>query len=273
MQAENYKTPIKGTPFFVVPSFQMLMDRYDRAAYETERIEFVAEGVKGTLSITVENDAVYVSTSFGLARLFDVESGCEPVVIDDHRYSVTLRLPSRPLSEFDFASLFEGELEFSMLDEEKRTKVAGFDFATKVEEDSQLFAETKTRFVRSVLANLRQVAADYPSLGQDFVEAVATAEIARLRAEQRDAWIEMVRRTDEIRTYMKLVPGEAGKLAPEPAWPLSCEETAKTRIGFELEGARMRGIGVSKIEIHQSSISSLVTLDLVDGTSEAHSID
>jgi hypothetical protein len=272
MQIEDHKTLVSGTPFFVEPSFAMFIDRHDGAAYET-RIPFVTEGVTGILHISLEEGRVHVSLRFGDDRETFHNESAEPLVIDGTSYTLTLRLPAVALAEFDLETVSGQSYETGMFYQDQLYELVGLKFQAEVAKDSPLFVETGSRFERAVSARLREFSIDYPGFGQAFREAVARAEIARLREIQTRVWNSMVSRTAEIRSYMAMVPDEATKLAPEAAWPLASEERETRTVAIVSEPARICGAGVEKVQIHLNSVASLAMIDLIDGTSEMVVLD
>ena len=266
----DMKTPIKGIPFNLIPTLDLYIGKDSYPPYELEAFPLTVEGAEGHFAVQISNEGVHVAVFFGSERWGEQTE--TPVVIGDTRYSMSFRCPPVALSEFDLSMSAETMGDFHMTNLDVRQKTLGSFYGTSVPGSDPVHIAAKTRYLPAVVSSVRDLAGRYPTFSDGFREAVSTLEIKRLREEQDDAWLRMLGRTEEIRAYMKMVPEEAGKLAPEPAWTLPCEEAAKRVVGFKVEPARMKGVGIAKLEIHSSILGSLVTVDLIDGTSEAHSL-
>jgi hypothetical protein len=258
MRAENNKTPIHGTPFFVIPGDDFFVRDEDVGAYQIESVPFVAEGVEGLLDVELQQGLVHVTACFGSERWG--ENIGRPVVIDDVSYSVSLHAEPVRFDDFDLGSA-AGRLSFSMSNLDVRTKRIGFDLPLPVNEVSPVFGETRDRFVRSVSQYIRELASIHPGFALGFRQAVATLEIGRLRDEQASAWQEMSRRTKAIQRYMELVPDEMARIAP---WTFSSQETEPRLVGFERDGLTLNASGVHYVTenlpmARPSSLRSLST--------------
>jgi hypothetical protein len=260
MSADNNKTPIHGTPFFVIPGDDFFIRDEDVGSYQIESVAFVAEGVEGVLDVEVQQGLVHVTACFGSERWGQSIGG--PVVIDNVRYSVSLRADPVPFDDFDLGSAVDS-LSFSMSNLDDRARVIGLDLPRLVEETDPVYAETRERFVRSVSRNIRELATAHPGFANGFRQAVAILEIARLRNEQDEAWREMSLRTKEIQRYMELVPEEMARVAP---WTFSSQETDPRPVALERADLEVNGSGVHYVTVKLADGATFVIAALVDGT-------
>lgn len=259
MPAEN-KTPIRETPFFVVPSDDLFFRDEGVDAYQIESVPFIAAGVEGLLDVELQQGLVHVRVCFGSERWG--QSIGSPVVIDDVRYAVSLHATPVSLDDFELGSAVDN-LSFSMSNLDDRARVSGLDLPRLVEPSDPVYLETRERFVRSVAGNIRELAASYPGFASGFRQAVAVLEIARLRSEQDEAWLEISRRTKAIHRYMGLVPEEMARVAP---WTLSSQETDPRPVGLERTGLEVNASGVHHLTVKLVDGATFVLASLVDGT-------
>jgi hypothetical protein len=261
MSAENNKTPIPSTPFFVIPSVDFFIRDEGVGAYQIESVPFVAEGVEGILDVELQQGLVHVRVCFG-SESWGVGIG-SPVVIDNVHYSVSLHSPPVALDDFDLA-LAADSLSFSMSNlDDRSTGPIGMNLPRLVKEADPAHAETCERFVRSVSRNIKDIDASYPAFAKGFRQAVAVLEIARLRDEQAEAWREMSIRTTAIHHYMSLVPEEMARVAP---WTFSSQENVPRLVELKRAGLEVNASGVHHVTVKLADGATFVITTLIDGT-------
>lgn len=260
MTAENIKTPIPDTPFNVIPSKDFFIRDEGEDAYQIESLPITVDGVVGEFDIKLEAGLVYVMASFGSEQWR--QNVGHPVVLDEVRYSVSLRAAPLGFFEFDLAATAK-DLSFSMQNLDVRKTMMRLDFPTSVGESDPVFAKTKDRFVKAVSRHIAGLGEQHPRFSDGFRQAVATLEIARLRHLQELAWRDISERTQAIHRYMELVPEEMNRIAP---WKFSSQETEAMPIKAARDGLSVDASGVHTVRVQLADGATFVITGLIDGT-------
>jgi hypothetical protein len=260
MTANNIKTPIPETPFHVIPSQDFFIRDEGEDAYQIESQSIAVDGVVGEFDIKVQEGLVHIIASFATEFWGDVAG--DPVVVDDTRYSVSLRTTPVRLSAFDLKATAEG-LSFSMQNLDVRKSVMGLSLSTSVDEREPVFAQAKGRFIDAVSHYIAELAKQHPRFSDGFRQAVATLEIARLRNLQELAWREMSVRTQAIHRFMEMVPEEMGRIAP---WTFSSQETEPLPIEAARDGQSVSGSGVHSVRVQLADGATFIIVGLIDGS-------